>query len=170
MGYCWARSKAEGKLLSMISLIMLMFVFFGTISGVFRRNWAYAIVPGLCFLPAFRFWFVASRKYRIRDDGLTVSYPFGITKFYPWDQFTDVGLCWVHPSAGANTSSLAIRCVIGGEQFGPRQASSAREDWAARFYEIRHCKKIVSVYHTPDRMADFQKNCPFPIIDYTGLT
>ena len=104
-----------------------------------------------------------------RQGGFDNSLPTGNDESLFLGLLTDVGLCRVHPGAGANTSTLAIRCVIGGEQFGPRQATSAREDWARRFYEIWHYKKIISIYHTPERMADFQRYCPFPILDYSNL-
>ena len=119
MNYCWARTDAEGKRLSSITLVISLFVLSVVIYGVCLKKWPYAFLYGLCALPALRFWWVSSRKYRLTPDGLTVRYPFGITRYYTWDQFTDVGLCWVHPIAGANTSTLAIRCGIGGEEFGP---------------------------------------------------
>ena len=169
MDYCWARSEQEGSRLAALSLSFSFMLMIGIFMKIIRQELPLAGFLMACLPAAFRFAVVSSRKYSVGREGLTIRYLLGMTKVYSWDCFTDVGLCRVHPGAGANTSTLAIRCVIGGEQFGPRQATSAREDWARRFYEIWHYKKIISIYHTPERMADFQRYCPFPILDYSNL-
>lgn len=112
---------------------------------------------------------VSSRRYCASDQGLTVRYPFGFQKHYHWEDFSEISLCKVHYASGTNSHTLAIRCVVGKEDFGPGTAICAREDWSTQLYEVQHFRRIITIYHTPERLAEFETHCPCPIRDYRYL-
>lgn len=170
--FCWAKSAQEGTTASgcawsfCVMLVLAPVIVYGRDEAKFRL---YLVLFLFLIVPAFRFAMVCSRRFRVQEHGLELCYAFGFKRFYPWDQFTDFGLCKVHYGSGRNTHTLAIRLVVGGESFGPRQACCAREHWQTRFYEVQHMGKIITIYHTPERYAELLKFCPLIVIDYTNL-
>lgn len=113
--------------------------------------------------------FITARRYRIDRSGLLIQYPFQIKMHIPWEQFSEIALCKIHYASATNHHILAIRCVVGNEKRGPKQAVVAKERWATPEYEILHCKNVISIYYTLDRISEFHSFCPHPIVDYRYL-
>ena len=125
---------------------------------------------GLLVIPfAVKMVFVSTRKYCVGETGLIISYPLGITSVFRWDEISEVALCKVHYAAGCDAHKVAIRCSIGSEDSGPSKAKFARESWQSVTYEVFHYKSIVSIYFTPERLAEFENFYPHHIKDYRHL-
>lgn len=113
--------------------------------------------------------FVCMRRYEIYFDGITICYPLGIKKKYLWDEFSEIALCKIHYAAWGTDHIIAIRCIVGEEKGGPKEAVVGKERWTRIEYEVVHFKKIISIYKTEERLAEFHKLCPHPIKDYRHL-
>lgn len=115
------------------------------------------------------FSFIASRKYSVSSDGIIVKYPLGINKLYSWDSFSEISLCKIHYASGSTKHILAIRCAIGCATCVPKNATTARAQWSTMTYEVMNYKKLISIYYSPERYAEFEELCPYPIKDYKSL-
>lgn len=115
------------------------------------------------------FSFIGSRKYKVSSDGIIVKYPFGINKLYSWDDFSEISLCKIHYASGSTKHILAIRCAIGYETCVPKNTTTARAQWSTMTYEVMHYQKLISIYYSPERYAEFEELCPYPIKDYRSL-
>lgn len=171
MKYCWSNGKTLGGRIGplvLISLIILVpiFIWIQSTSGIFPP--VLLIDLFIVYRALFSSW-VSERKYEITRDGMYIKFPLTAMQFHRWSEFSEIALCKVHYAARSDMHTLAIRCVIGEEEFGPKRARVAKEIWSFTDYEYRHYKKIISIYYTEDRYAEFQSLCPLPIKDYRYL-
>lgn len=129
------------------------------------------LLTGFLMLYAFPlfFSFIGSRKYKVSSNGVIVKYPFGINKLYPWDDFSEIALCKIHYASGSTKHILAIRCAIGCETCVPKNTTTARAQWTTMTYEVMHYQKLISIYYSPERYAEFVELYPYPIKDYRSL-
>lgn len=178
MRYCWSHADNKRSLL----VPAWIFVSLGCICCLFSlfRLRYFLIAPAshviLVYLILFSLLvyslftaFVVSRRYHVTPSGITIYYPLRIKKHFYWDQFSEIALCKIHYASASNKHILAIRCVIGTEKRGPRQAVVAKEKWTTPEYEIIHHRQIISIFFTPDRIAEFHRFCPHPLADYRHL-
>lgn len=163
MQCCWSRAK-DGHDQTAPILIAMIVVFVVACKNSFEFMLAALFIP----IPAYMAY-VSARKYRINESGLVLRYPFGKEKLYPWDQLYEVALCKVHYASWGDNHIPAIRCVLREEVHGPKNAKTARESWQSMNYEFLHHKTVVSIYYTPERLAEFQRLCPYHITDYRDL-
>ena len=164
--YCWSTDGTNGYA---PPLILMLFI---PIWGIIMDWHLIIIIPILVLLSGlfiFPVLYVSSRKYTIDAHGMTIYYPFGILRSYSWDEFGEIAVCKVHYAPRGNNHILAIRCHIGQEENGPKRAKNAREPWQSQDYELRNHKRVISVFYTPERHAEFQRLCPLPIQDYRRL-
>lgn len=100
---------------------------------------------------------------------MTLYYPFGIIRYHSWDDFKEIALCKVHYASASNKHVLAIRCALVDEKHGPRHAVVAKERWTKIEYEVLYFGKIITIYYTDDRYAEFVSVCPVSVNDYQHL-
>lgn len=163
---CWSHSDTQGPTIGPgILLVSTLGLGFAIGQGFTPELVILLVVLPLLVLLAI----VSSRRYSVSAQGLTVRYLFGLKKHYNWDSFTEISLCKVHYASGSTAHTLAIRCVVGKEDSGPHNAICAREDWSTQLYEVQHFRKIITIYHTPARLAEWEACCPRPIRDYRHL-
>ena len=177
MRYCWSHSDNNRSLL-VPSCIFVSFGCIWELLHLFRLRYFSTAPAGIIFLVCLFFSllvcslvtaFVVSRRYQVAPFGITIYYPLGIKTHFRWDQFSEIALCKIHYASASNKHILAIRCVIGTEKHGPKQAVAAKEKWSTPEYEIIHHRQIISIYFTPDRIAEFHRFCPLPLADYRHL-
>ena len=170
MKYCWSIHNRQSPLMpACVILLALMSIpeILGQNSDELRLKMS-VLFLALFWGPAF--WaFISARQYKIESDGMTVKYPFGYIRKYRWSAFSEIALCKIHYSARGTNPTLAIRCVIGKESFGPANASASNEWWSTAGYEVIHFRRVISVYCTAERYTEFLKCCPHPIEDYRYL-
>lgn len=176
MKYCWRVNEDQIDLLPpMFVLFVLLCVSNGLremmVSSDPVRYLGVAFVLLIIVLPLPGLASILSvRKYEISRDGLTLRYPFGISKHYRWEEFGEVALCKVHYAAASNKHILAIRCAVGDEKRGPKKATVAKGNWSTIEYEAFHFGKIITIYYTDERYEEFQEKCPLEIGDYRYLS
>lgn len=165
---CWSRSDTQGNILGP-GILMCCILGLGLEAG--KSGDGVSVLPFFLplLLPLLWIALISSRRYSVSAQGLTIRYPLGFKKHYAWEDFREIGLCKVHYAGGSAAHTLAIRCVVGKEDFGPHNAIWARENWSTQLYEVVHFRKIITVYHTPDRLAEFEAHYPCPIRDYRYL-
>lgn len=171
---CWSvnNKTAEG---AFSSVILALICIFGYVSEAINSvsPFEYIIKVGIIVVPFVSIMlltaFVCGRWYEIAADGMTIYYPLGITKKIHWNEFSEIALCKIHYAAWGTEHIVAIRCVIGEEKHGPKQALVGKEKWTRIGYEVFHFRKIISIYKTDERIAEFHHMCPLPIVDYRYL-
>ena len=175
MKHCWRTDENQTNLLTPTFVLFSIMC----IADIFKRMGqtdnpiAYCLL-GLTFcslvllFPALAAM-LSSRQYKVDANGMTVRYPFGIIRRYRWDDFKEIALCKVHYASASNKHFLAIRCALVDEKQGPKHAVVAKERWSKIEYEILHFGKIITIYYTEDRYAEFTAVCPVPINDYQHL-
>ena len=112
---------------------------------------------------------VTARKYEIDENGMTISYPFGIKQRHSWLQFHEIAICKIHYASATTAHTVSIRCTLAEEKRGPSIAVVAREKWTRLHYHIFHFKTVIPIYYTEDRIKEFHHFCPLPITDYRYL-
>lgn len=174
MKYCWSINNEPGigapsaTLFSCVLIVnFLVEVSRSSAPTEYVLKGGVIVVPVVYFL--LRAAFVCARRYELHDNGITLYYPLGICKSYLWNEFTEIAICKIHYASGTTKHIEAIRCVVGREKHGPRQAIVAKEWWSRMEYEVVHFKRIISIYKTDSRLAEFHKLCPHPIGDYRHL-
>lgn len=176
MRYCWSDGKTLGGRIYPVVILGFVVIVFGYIwdarptpdgkLSVYPPAWIIiGLIYGYCLFAA---W-VSERKYEITADGMYIKYPFAKKKFHQWSEFSEIALCKVHYAARSDAHTVAIRCVIGREESGPKHARVAKESWSMVDYEYRHHKQIVSIYYTEERYTEFMALYPRPIKDYRYL-
>ena len=113
--------------------------------------------------------FVSQRKYRLEARGITFYYPFGLEVCHDWSDFSEISICKIHYAGRTTKHHVAIRCVVGKEEFGPSCAMMSKSWWSTELYEVIHFRKIYSIYYTEERYLEFVEYCPITIIDYRYL-
>lgn len=171
MRYCWSHHERQGNLIGPGVILLSALCLPRIITAMQEPNRFMPILMLTVVLFSYpALWaYVSARQYQINEDGILITYPFGIQCHYRWHEVREVALCKVHHSAGKNTHTVAIRCAFKNEDFGPAQANTSREKWATMAYEVINHRKIVSIYYTEQRLSEFEKKCPLPIGDYRGL-
>ncbi len=171
MRYCWSYNDHSPPWIS-----LCWFVIGSAFSGgILYLSYYRSLTPLICLilLPltviSFLIAFITARRYQLNPNGVLVQYPFRIKHYIYWEQFAEISLCKIHYASASNSHILAIRCVIGTEKCSPRQATVARGRWSTPEYEVFHCRHILSVYYTTDRIAEFHRFCPHHLSDYRHL-
>lgn len=174
MKYCWSFSNevglggpvaAFGAILCIGSFVIETFRSVSPILYIAR----FGVLTFLSTFVLLLVAFVSTRRYEIQHDGITLYYPLGIKKKIHWREFSEIALCKVHYAAWSTEHIVAIRCVVGTEKHGPKQATVAKEWWSRIEYEIIYFPKVISIYKTEERIAEFHKFCPHRIFDYRNL-
>lgn len=178
MRFCWSHEDRIGSML----IPVLIFSMCGCITSAFSLYqygfFFYSSVSHVLFISFLLFlWFsisfyaftITSRCYRIDASGITLRYLFLFEQHYCWADVSEVALCKIHYAGSSNKHILAIRCVIGEENRGPKQAIAGKERWSTPEYEMIHFKRIISIFYTPERIAEFHKFCPHSLNDYRHL-
>ena len=174
MKYCWNTNDEIG-IGAPSATVFSVFLFSNFIKEacLSASPMEYIIKMGLLAVPIVFFLlrtaFVCARRYELCETGITVFYPLGIHKFYFWQEFTEIAICKIHYASATTEHRVAIRCVIGEEKRGPKKAVVGKEWWSTMEYEVIHFERIISIYKTDDRIAEFHKLCPHPIKDYRYL-
>lgn len=175
MKYCWNHVDKEvgpaAPGFAMFGVICLGAMFaeaFGTSEPL-----KYLLTVGIIGIPVVAFVLfvsiVSARRYRIDAEGMTVRYPFGLTIRYRWAVFSEIAICKIHYASAGNAHIVAIRCVVGEEKHGPKHAVVGKGSWTRRRYEILRFRKVISIYKTDEREAEFRRFCPISIVDYRHL-
>ncbi len=163
MKYCWSYSDSSGPIEG--PCVILVGVLFLSRIHTLGELVLFSIV----FVLALLWSYITSRKYQIDEHGITVRYPFGIRRKYPWSAISEVAICKIHYASKSASHAVGIRCAIGSESCVPSNAKSAREDWTSMTYEIMHFWKLITVYYTKERLEEFEKYYPSEIKDYRSL-
>lgn len=170
MKCCWSIHPKQSNMMSagvILLAVMCLPKILSEGSGELKARMA---VIFLLLFSGPAFWaYVSARKYQISTTGMIVRYPLGYSRKYCWSDFSEIALCKVHYSAHGTKPTLAIRCVVGKEEFGPAQAIASNEWWSTPGYEVLHFSRVVSIYFTPERYAEFLEHCPYPMKDYRYL-
>ena len=176
MRHCWSHSNDTGNLI-MPGVILTGVLCVPNIIRVGSASMhsihdVIVFFTGFIMLFAFPLFFscIASRKYKVSTDGIIVKYPFGIYKLYSWGSISEISLCKIHYASGSTKHILAIRCAIGCETCVPKNTTTARAQWSTMTYEVIHYQNLISIYYSPERYAEFEEYCPYPIKDYRSLS
>ena len=175
MKYCWTGSDGSRNMIAPGIILVGALGIAGIVKNatVAENPTQYVLVTSVLF--AFVYFipaciaYISSRQYRIDRNGITLQYPFGITKQYDWENISEISLCKVHYATSSNAHILAIRCVIGPEDLGPSKAVTSREPWSTIRYELLHFRSIVTIYYSDERYKEFCEFCPHCIADYRRL-
>ena len=175
MRHCWSHSNDTGNMIMpgvlLIGVLCVSNIIREGCASRYSIHYVIVLLTGfitLYLFPLF-FSFVASRKYKVSSDGIIVKYPFGIDKRYSWGSFSEISLCKIHYASGSTKHILAIRCAIACETCVPKNTNTARAQWSTMTYEVMHYQNLISIYYSPERYAEFEKFCPYPIKDYRSL-
>ena len=175
MKRCWYLTEDDRNLIVAPAIALMIFSVFSEIRHVasctnpVRRvvlDITIAVVPFTYFTLVS---LASVRRYSLSENGLTIIYPFGIKKVYSWEVFNEIALCKVHYASASTAHKLAIRCVVGEEKRGPKQAIVGKERWATMEYEVVHFGKVITIYYSDDRYNEFKSVCPIEITDYRHL-
>ena len=167
MRCCWSRSNDSGNLIAP-GILFLGVLSLPEIIGGKHPAHSIAIFSFLYAVPLF-FAFISARKYKVCADGILLVYPFGAKRLYRWSEFSEIALCKIHFASRSTAHICAIRCALSSKTCVPKNATSARKVWATMIYEVRHFRQLFSIYHTPERYAEFLTLCPLPIKNYESL-
>lgn len=171
MRYCWSHEDDKPHMITPAWFS----VGIACAGGFLYLGYYRFLTPMICLILfplmvcAFFVSFITARRYLLDSSGILIQYPFHIRHHIPWEQFSEISLCKIHYASASDKHVCAIRCVIGAEKHGPKQACVANESWSTPEYEILHCRHIFSIFYTPDRIADFHRFCPYPLADYRHL-
>lgn len=176
MKYCWSYSDSSGNMIApgvILLGVLCVASICGECVGVPNAQEHFFMLLTLFSIlyVAPLFWaFISSRRYQLDQNGITIKYFLGIHKLYLWSDISEIAICKIHYAAGSTKHCVGIRCAIGIENCVPSDAKSAREEWSSRTYEILRARKIVTIYYTDERFAEFLKYCPLEIKDYRNLS
>lgn len=175
MRYCWGNDDGSTNVIAPCVLVLGALCISSIIKDASTTTFSalqlskmIAAFVVLYVLPMFAAY-ISARKYQISTDGLTIFYPFGIEHHYDWNEFYEIALCKIHYAPGSSKHILGIRCAVVSEQSVPKNAILAREWWSSMGYEFVHFKKLITIYYTDERFAEFEKHCPTTIKDYRHL-
>ena len=175
MKHCWRTNESQTNLLTPTLVLFGIMCIADIIKQMGRTDnpitycfWGLLLCSLVLLFPALAA-VLSSRQYKIDANGMTLRYPFGIIRFYGWDEFKEIALCKVHYASASNKHILAIRCALVDEKQGPKHAVVAKERWSKIEYEVLHFGKIITIYYTEDRYAEFKSVCPVPVKDYRHL-
>lgn len=189
MELCWYSKKrrVENNLACIVLLICAVFmlrylVFNGVVRMVISGEidsfivlilWAWQLV--------FVFWMVnagvlihlvfTDRAYDAMEEGVCVRNLKKVWKYF-WDEISEIAVCDVHHATRSYAHDKVIRIVIGQEKNGPMNPKcscnivNGVEHWREASYSLRHCRKIILIEYSEERLKHIEEVYKRKIKDY----
>ena len=186
MNKCWhskkiRRTNGVGCIFSILfsALIIGVFlsiddktVFFET--PLLFVNWIMAFSLAALYLGAsfFLYLIYISREYCVAEEYLLLQNFKNKVHKYLWEEVSEISICDIHHASKGYLHEKVIRIVIGEERNGPtnpkcpRKMGSSLERWRSASYSFIHCRNIILIEYSEEKLNQIQCVYKKEIKDY----